>query len=276
MTLPNQTQREAWNGESGHRWVADADRRDAVLAPVADALLAAARLRSGEAVLDVGCGCGATTIAAADAAAPGEVLGIDLSEPMLALARERAGDRNVRFLYADAQTQRLDPGRFDVAISRFGTMFFDDPVAAFANIATAMRAGGRLSLATWQPLAANDWLMVPGAALLRFGQIPEAVTGSGPGMFAQADPAIVDRVLTDAGWTEVQVQPTDVTLRLGRDASEATDYLAGTGIARAVLETIAPEHRKEAIAAVTDALAPHESTDGVMLGASINLITASV
>jgi SAM-dependent methyltransferase len=276
MTLPNQSQREAWNGESGHRWVADADRRDAVLAPVAEVLLSAARLRPGEAVLDVGCGCGATTIAAADAVAPGEVLGVDLSEPMLALARERAGDRNVRFLRGDAQTQRLDRGRFDVAISRFGSMFFDDPVAAFANITVAMRAGGRLCLATWQPLAANDWLMVPGAALLRFGQIPETVTGSGPGMFAQADPAIVERVLTDAGWTEVQVQPTHVTLSLGRDASEATDYLAGTGIARAVLETIAPEHRKEAIAAVTDALAPHESADGVMLGAGLNLITARV
>ena len=137
MSLANQAQHDAWNGDSGHRWAADAQRRDEVLAPIADALFTAVELRVGEAVLDLGCGCGVTTIAAADAVAPGVVVGIDLSEPMLALTRARAGDRSITFVQADAQTHRFDPGRFDVAISRFGTMFFDDPVAAFANVGTA-------------------------------------------------------------------------------------------------------------------------------------------
>lgn len=102
-----------------------------------------------------------------------------------------------------------------------------------------LRSPTRLCLATWQRLAANDWLMVPGVALLRFGQLPDTAAGAGPGMFAQPDPAIVERVLGDAGWADIEVRPTAVTLRLGRDATEATDYLVGTGIARAVLETIA-------------------------------------
>jgi ubiquinone/menaquinone biosynthesis C-methylase UbiE len=274
MSLANQAHHDAWNGDSGHRWAADAERRDEVLAPVADALFTAVELRLGEAVLDLGCGCGVTTIAAADAVAPGDVVGIDLSAPMLALARARGGDRDVTFVQADAQTHRFGPARFDVAISRFGTMFFDDPVAAFANVGSALRSGARLCLSTWQPLEANDWLLVPGAALLRYGQLPATATGSGPGMFAQSSPDIVERVLTAAGWTAVHVQPTTVTLRLGGDAHEATEYLASTGIARAVLDTIPGERREEAIEAVTDALARHQSTDGVMLAAGIHLVTA--
>lgn len=276
MIAANQSQHDAWNGDSGHRWVADADRRDRVLAPVADALFVAADLRSGEAVLDIGCGCGVTTIAAADAVVPGEVVGIDLSEPMLALARARVGERNVTFLQTDAQTHRFESDRYDVAIGRFGTMFFDNPVGAFANIATAIRPGGRLCLATWQPLPANPWLLVPGAALLRYGDLPAAADGNEPGMFAQSDPEVVERVLSAAGWINVHVQPTTVTLRLGADAQEATDYLADTGIARAVLDTIDQDQRDEAIAAVTAELAAHEGLDGVALDAGIHLITATV
>ncbi|HKY17195.1 MAG TPA: methyltransferase domain-containing protein [Microthrixaceae bacterium] len=274
MSAPNRDQREAWNGDSGHRWAADADRRDRILAPVADALLTAASLRTGEAVLDVGCGCGVTTLAAADAVAPAEVVGIDLSEPMLDLARQRAGDRNAVFVQADAQTHPFRSGQFDVAISRFGTMFFDDPVAAFTNIVTAMRPGGRLCLATWQPLAANDWLLVPGTALLQYGSLPET-DNTAPGMFAQSDPEAIHRVLSDAGWHHVAVTPVSLELRLGSNAAEAVDYLADTSIARAVLETIDPAHRDEAIATVTDALAAHVRVDGVKLHAGIYLVTAT-
>lgn len=166
MTGVNQAQQDAWNGDSGQRWVADADRRDAVLGPVADALLAAARLQPGDTVLDLGCGCGATTLAAADLVAPANVVGLDLSGPMLELARQRTGTGAATFIQADAQTKTFDGERFDVAIGRSGTMFFDDPVAAFTNIATAVRPGGRLCLAAWQALDANEWLLVPGAVLL--------------------------------------------------------------------------------------------------------------
>jgi SAM-dependent methyltransferase len=193
---------------------------------------------------------------------------------MLDLARQRAQADSVTFLQADAQTYRFEADSHDVIISRFGTMFFDDPFAAFANLATATRPTGRLCLATWQPLAANDWLLIPGAALLRYGSLPDT-GGTAPGMFAQSDPIAVTEILEAAGWRDVIVEPVTVSLRLGADAADATDYLADTGIARAVLDTIDPGQREEAIDAVTEALDAHADIGGVRLDAGINLIRAS-
>ena len=275
MTAANQAQHEAWNGDSGHRWAADADRRDAVLAPVADALLAAARLRPGDDVLDVGCGCGVTTLAAARAIAPGTSTGLDLSGPMLDLARQRANDESVIFMQADAQTHRFEPGAYDIVISRFGTMFFDNPIAAFTNLASAVRPHGRLCLASWQPLVANDWLTIPGAALLHYGSMPDADEG-GPGMFAQSEPDIVTTVLTEAGYDDVALEPVTVELPLGADPAEATDYLADSGVGRAVLDTVPDDDRPAALEAVRAVLADHTDDTGVHLGAAIWLITATI
>lgn len=278
MTTGNQAQHETWNGDSGHRWVADADRRDAVLAPVADALLTAARIQPGESILDVGCGCGATTITAATQAGPdGTAHGIDLSDPMLAVARQRAHDAGLTtasFAAADAQTHPFAGADYDVVISRFGTMFFDDPVAAFTNIRRRVRRGGRLFIATWQPLGLNDWLTVPGAALLRYGTLPDDSPG-GPGMFSQADPDLVRSILTGAGWTAVDSRAVTVALRLGDDPVDATDYLADSGVGRAVLETVPAPDKSAALQAVTDALAPYTTSDGVHLDAGIWITTAT-
>jgi ubiquinone/menaquinone biosynthesis C-methylase UbiE len=150
--IANTEQYDAWNGDIGQRWVANPDRRDRMLAPVASILIAAADLTPGEAVLDIGCGCGTTTLAAARAVGPaGTVAGIDISDLMLDVARQRAdaaGITNMTLLQADAQVHDFDADSIDVAISRFGTMFFADPDAAFANIATALRPGARLCIAT--------------------------------------------------------------------------------------------------------------------------------
>jgi SAM-dependent methyltransferase len=269
---PNETQRDLWNGDSGIRWVADADRRDVVLRPALDALLSAAALCPGERVLDIGCGCGATTMAAAHQVVPAAALGVDISEPMLDLARRRARPvPNTFFVQADVQTHPFEQD-FDVVISRFGTMFFDDPTKAFANIASAVRPDGRLCLATWQPLEANAWLMVPGLALLRHGSLPEA--DAGPGMFSQSDPDQVTAVISGAGWGDVEVTPITVALHLGADPAEATDYLADTGVARRVLDTIPEDRRARALEDVTATLAEHSGVDGVVLDAGLNLITA--
>jgi ubiquinone/menaquinone biosynthesis C-methylase UbiE len=274
----NAEQRAAWDGDSGHRWVADAARRDRVLAPVATALLAGADLRSGEQVLDVGCGCGATTLAAAGQVAPGgRVTGLDLSGPMLALARRRAADQglaNVDLVQGDAQTHPLPAGRFSAAISRFGTMFFDDQVVAFANVRRGLAPSGRLCLATWQPLAANDWLSVPGAALLRYGTLPDTATG-GPGMFGMSEPDLVTATLRSAGYRAVHLDPVTLDLRLGDDTADATDYLANSGIGRAVLETVPDDHRPAALAAVRTVLDDHADATGVHLGAGVWIITAT-
>jgi SAM-dependent methyltransferase len=269
--VENADQYESWNGPSGHRWVADADRRDLVLASVADALLARTALRSGDAVLDVGCGCGATTLAAAEAVGPsGTAWGIDLSAPMLEVARARAaaaGLANVTLVQGDAQGHALPAERFDVAISRFGTMFFADPAAAFTNVARALRPDGRLAMATWGPLVVNEWLTVPGAALLRYGTIPEP--GDGPGMFAQSDPDDIAAMLDSAGYRNVDVEPVEVILTIGADVDQAADYLTTVGVGRAALDTVPDAQRPAALDAVRDALAGHLRPAGVQLGAQV-------
>jgi SAM-dependent methyltransferase len=263
--------------DADHTPGADPDGSDRVMAPVADALLAAAGLRVGDAVLDLGCGCGATTLRAAEAVGQGgSVYGIDLSESMLDVARGRlqsSGITNVTLEEGDAQTHSF-PRVFDVAISRFGTMFFADPVAAFANIRRGLRPGGRLCLATWQPLEANDWLTVPGAVLLRWIELPD-LTDGGPGMFAQSDADTVTTTLHEAGFTRVELDPVTIRLPLGSDPGDATERLADTGVGRAVLDAVPEQQRPAAVAAVRGALADHADSDGVRLGAAVWIITAA-
>lgn len=277
MNDTNADQRAAWNGESGERWVATADRRDAVLAPIGDALLQSAAITPGERVLDIGCGCGATTIAAARAAGQtGHVVGLDLSAPMLALAASRAEQSpTTTFLHADAQTVDLVE-RFDVAISRFGTMFFDHPAAAFANIARQLAPRGRLAMATWQPLDANEWLVVPGAALLSYAPLPsEASAAAGPGMFAQSDPAIIEAVLRAAGFVDINSTARTIPLCLGATIEAAIEHLTDSGPGRTALEAVRAEDRGDAIDAVRDALRPHDDPGrGVVLDAGILLTSA--
>lgn len=276
MTTANTDQHAAWNGESGQRWVASADKRDAVLAPLADLLLDGAAITAGERVLDIGCGCGASTLAAAAATGPaGAVVGADLSAPMLDVARTRThGHANVEYRQADVQTDALG-GPFDVAISRFGTMFFDDPTAAFENIARHLSPAGRLSIVTWQPLEANQWLVVPGAALLEFGTVPDSADPAGPGMFAQADPSTVRRTLVASGLADISTEAHTLALPLGTTIPDAVDHLADSGPGRAILETIPHERLADALAAVGDALRPYHDPDhGVMLEAAVLVTTA--
>lgn len=279
MTIANTAQFESWNGESGTRWVARADERDLVLAPVAEALLAAADPSPGQRVLDVGCGCGATTLAAAALVGrTGSVTGFDLSGPMLEVARGRAsasGAANATFTQGDAQSHAFDEAPFDLVISRFGTMFFADPVTAFTNLRSSLRPGGRLAIATWQPLTANDWLMVPAVALLDHTTAP-ATSTEGPGMFAQSDPDVVHATLGAAGFAEIRVDAVEVTFTLGPTLGAAVDYLADTGPGRLLLDTI-PEGpaREAALSDVRASLVDHTSDDHVVLGGAILITTAT-
>ena len=262
--------------DADHTPPTDPDGGDRVMAPVADAVLAAAALQTGDAVLDIGCGCGATTFLAADAVgSTGSVCGVDVTSAMLDVAQTRLGTSgltNVELVKADAQTHPL-AGSFDVAISRFGTMFFEDPVTAFANIAKALRPGGRLCVATWQPLEANEWLVIPGAALLHWITLPD-LDGGGPGMFAQSDPGVVTRTLDDAGYTGISVERLRVELPLGTDPDGALDRLADTGVGRAALDAVPADQLPAARAAVRDVLAGYAGADGIRMGAAVLITTA--
>ena len=201
-TQANAGQDEYWNADEARHWVDEAGAYDRMLAPFASRLLEAAAIAVEDQVLDIGCGTGPTTCDAARAAANGHATGLDISRAMIEAARARASRddlTNVSFEVGDAQTRRFDPGSVDVVMSRFGVMFFDDPVAAFANIRAALRAGGRLVFVCWQGQIANEWIAVPGLAAAQHVPLPTPGPPGAPGPFSFADADHVRNVLTGAG-----------------------------------------------------------------------------
>ncbi len=280
MSIANTAQAEHWNtGEAVAHWVDNQARYDRMNAPFAAMILDAAGLRPGGNVLDVGCGCGGTTLAAARLIAPGQAVGLDLSGPMLARARADAGAAglgNAVFLQGDAQVHPLEPARFGTVLSRFGVMFFADPVAAFANIRSAARPAGRLVFVCWQPLAANEWLLVPGAALAAHVQPAGFGSGDGPGMFAFADPDRIRQILAAAGWQDIEITSEHASILVGGGGSidDAVEFVCTSSMGRTMLAGADASTADRAIASVRAALSPYADADGVHLGAAVWLVQA--
>ena len=280
MSIPNTAQAEHWNtGDGVAHWITNQARYDRMHAPFTALILEAAALRPGRHVLDVGCGCGGTTLAAARLIAPGQATGLDLSGPMLARARadaEAAGLANAVFRQGDAQVHRLEPAGFDTVISRFGVMFFADPVAAFANIRSATRSGGRLVFACWQPLAANQWLLVPGAALAEHVRPPDPEPGDGPGMFAFADPDRLRPILATAGWRDLEITSEHASILVGGGGTvdDAVEFLRTATMGRTMLAGADAATASRALASVRAALVPYADADGVHLDAAVWLVEA--
>lgn len=278
--VANAAMHHYWNEVSGPRWVRVQDVIDRQIAPLGERALAAAQLSPGERVLDVGCGCGQTTLrAAAHVGEAGEVLGIDLSAPMLARARERAremGVTNVRFEQADAQTASL-PQHFDVLFSRFGVMFFDAPEAAFTNLRRALRSGGRLAFVCWQALTRNPWMLVPLTAVAPLVPLPAPPPPGAPGPFGFADAARVTRILEEAGFVDVGVESVEETLLVGPpDVNDAARFLVAMGPAAAALADAAltPEKQSQVEQAVRQAIEPYLTPDGVRMPSASWIVTA--
>ena len=236
------SQREYWTGRAGDEWASHPERIDAQLAPIAAAALAAAAFRAGERVLDIGCGAGGTTLDIARRVGPsGSVTGVDLSPQMLKVARERArrAGLEIEFLEADAGAASF-PERFDAAFSRFGVMFFEGPVAAFAHIRRAMRAEGRLTFVCWRSMAENPWASVPVAAIEPMLATPLAPPDpEAPGPYALCDAGKVERILRTAGWRNVALSAWDGPMSIGGSGTleEVVDFVLRIGpCARAVAE----------------------------------------
>jgi SAM-dependent methyltransferase len=280
MTTANLEQTAHWNSEAGGgHWVTHQARHDRMLEPFQTMILTEARIRPGERVLDVGCGCGATTRAAAALAAPATVTGLDLSAAMLARASDDARSArlaNVSFIQGDAQVHSLDSTSFDVVISRFGLMFFDDPVAAFTNLRQATQRGGRLVFVCWQPMAANQWLLVPGAALAEHVPPPAPLSPDAPGMFALAVPDRLRGILAAAGWREVTVTPARTSMLVGGGGTvdEAVQWVRAGSMARSMLADADPMTEQRALASVRSALVPYADSDGVHLDAAVWVVRA--
>jgi SAM-dependent methyltransferase len=270
----NAEQAEAWNGPEGEDWAARPDRYDAVSRRYDAPLLAAARLGATDRVLDVGCGAGISTRAAAEVAR--HATGIDLSALLLAEARRRseaAGLTNTTFLQGDAQVHPFDAGAYDVVISRFGVMFFGDPVAAFTNIARSLRPGGRMAVLSWQGLAQNEWLTVLRGALAAGRSLPDPPS-SGPGPFGLAEPDRVRRILTAAGFDEVDLADVREPECLGADAEDAFDFVSKLGLTRGLLGGLDEATRQAALDTLRERMRDHATPDGVLVGAAAWLITA--
>lgn len=273
---PNAEQHEQWDGVEGRHWVEFQARWDAVLAPIGEVLAGAAGVAPGERVLDVGCGCGASALDAARRAAPGQVVGVDLSEPMLARARERAaaaGLANVRFERADAQVDDLGRDAYDVVISRFGVTYFDDPVVAFRNVASALRPGGRLAFVCFQHPIRNSWVTVPAVAIGgHLGRPRDEPPGKGP--FSFRDRELVLRTLAEAGFADAAAEPVVRPAVIGRDLDEACGFVLESSVHRRFFDGAPAEARDAALAALREALAPRAGPDGVVLSAAAWLVTA--
>jgi SAM-dependent methyltransferase len=276
--IVNTEQAEAWNTKEGLHWAAHAERYDAMSAAFNQPLLDAATLGETDSVLDVGCGNGQTTRLAARRANRGTALGLDLSGPMVARARDLAvaeGLTNVVFEQGDAQVHTFAPASFDVAISRFGVMFFADPVAAFRNLGQALRPGGRLAFVCWQDLSRNEWLLVPVGAALEHVPMPDLGPPGAPGPFSLAEPDHLRDVLGSAGFERVVTTAVDRQVRLGDDANDAMAFLRGTSMARILLDRADEAAATRALDAVTEALRAHEGPGGLYLNGAAWLVTAS-
>jgi SAM-dependent methyltransferase len=277
-TTANAEQREYWNSDEGAIWVREQDRYDEMLAPFTPALLDAAPPGTSDSVLDVGCGSGATTIAAARLAGDGRATGNDISEAMIGAARRRAereGVTNATFAVRDAQTDALDAG-VDLVMSRFGVMFFDDPAAAFTNLRRALTPGGRIAFVCWQPLFVNEWMTVPALAVAEHVPLPEPPAPGTPGPFSLGDPDLVRTVLGTAGFGDVSIEPFETSLLLGGVGSveDAVTFLRSTGMGRTLLSAAPTDVVDRALGGVRDALAPHHDGDGVRLASATWIVSA--
>lgn len=273
---------EAWNGAMGTQWAANEARTERSLAPVLEALLAWAAPAPGMRVVDVGCGAGGTTLALANAIAPdgqaagGEVIGLDVSAVILEAARARLAETpNARLELADALTWTLAGPQADLLFSRFGVMFFGDPVAAFANLRRALKPGARFAFAAWAALDDNPWVNTPYQAALSVVPPPPPADPDEPGQFAFANPARVRRILHDAGYPSLRHRPFDFTMRYpADDLSRTAAGLATMGQVGRLLRDRPEAERSRATEAIADALPPLVRGDWITLGAKIWLFEA--
>lgn len=277
MTTSNQANIDHWNAPYTRRWVTEQERLDFVLDQLDAFGLARAAVRAGERVIDVGCGCGSSTLRLAERVGPsGSVLGVDVSQMMLERARERARALpNVAFVEADVTTHAF-AGDAHLIYSRLGVMFFADPEAAFTNLRRALRPGGRLCVVCWRDHESNPWHLVPLRAAAHLVELPPPPPPGAPGPFSFADPDRVTHILRSAGFSDIALEAHDLSLRVtNAGLDDAADFSVVAGpLARVLHENGDAQTAVQVRAAVRAALAKYVHGPTVALGAGIWVVTA--
>lgn len=275
----NADQTAFWNSDAVLKWIDNQEAQDTALSGLLARLLAIAAPAGGERVLDIGCGTGASTLALAAAVGPGgQATGIDISAQFLEVARRRIRDAavvNAAFELADAQTHDFSPGS-DLVFSRFGVMFFDDPVAAFRNMAAALRPGGRVAFVCWSDIRHNPWFRIPrDCAIARVGR-PAPPPPRAPGPLAFSDASYVSEVLRGAGLDNVQISEEDIPLSHPGGFDAVAPMLVGSGPAvRIIREQGGGDEDLAAIGPeVRQAFAPYEGPGGISVPGRFNFVTA--
>lgn len=269
-----------WNGPGGQHWTDRQQIQDALLAPISDILIDRAKATAGERIVDVGCGCGATTIALAEKVGPtGQAVGIDISAPMLDRARQIAPKgATVDFILADATVYPFEPATFDLLVSRFGVMFFAEPALSFANMRKALRPTGRLAFVCWREPRDNPWLITPLQAVYKHVPKLPQLGPEDPGPFAFASEQRVHRILSEAGFSRIAMERCDLSLdvAVGRGLEAAVEAALEIGPASRALEGQPSDLRAAATGSIREALAPFVRGQAVPLPASIWIVTASL
>ena len=277
MPKPNADQAQYWSSLAGRKWITHQNELDTLLAPVLDALLDVAKPRPGENVLDIGCGTGASTRELSTRVGrTGQVTALDISPPLLDLARIRATDPNVSIIEGDAQTY-VFAEQSDLVFSRFGVMFFDDPVAAFANLLGSVRLGGRLAIICWQGMPENPWFQVPfDAAVAQLGR-PSKLDPHAPGPTAFKDVDRVTGILADAGWSDAAGDKIEVNLIPPQDVMDAAAFATTVGPAARTLDEKGGTEKDAA--AITEtcakALKAYVTDEGLRVPARLIIYTAT-
>ncbi|MEM6376369.1 MAG: class I SAM-dependent methyltransferase [Pseudomonadota bacterium] len=280
--IANIEQAERWSGPSGETWVTQQPLFDTLMDPVLDLLMEHASLQVGDRVIDIGCGTGASLLRAARIVGPaGHVLGLDVSRPMLDLARRRAealayGSAAIDCVLGDAQVYPFAPTGFDHVISRFGVMFFGDPVAAFANIRKALRSNGRLSFVSWAGMARNPWFRDPIEAATAVLGAPPLVDPRAPGPMAFSEPAYVQDILEVAGWSDITINTMDLHLTPPGTREEIVDFALREGPASRVMQEMGGSDADLAAikTRLDKSMAKYETPKGLHVPAHLHVVTA--
>jgi SAM-dependent methyltransferase len=275
----NREQRDAWDTEGARQYRDYGDTNEALFAQFGQVMFDAARLKLGDRVLDVGCGYGASTLETADRVGPsGRVVGVDISAAMLEPARKRviaAGVDNIELIQADAQVHAFEAGSFDAVISRFGTMFFEDPQAAFANLAHALRPDGRLVFVCWQDALKSEWVAVAlGAAVATLGRAPDLGSPDAPGPFAFADGDRLAQLLAGGGFWDVTLETVTRPVQIGRDLDHAVGFIMSLPQSQQLFAGVPRDVVDAARAKLRAAFAPYLGSHGVVMNATAWLVSA--